>query len=130
MLPEDYLKENHKNYRNNYIVWKITSEDLLISAEFLCKIRFSKKDEVLLIGEVVPDAFRIINSELLLRGSLLECLLKALYLKKELGKLVGENGYQKINGVGEHNLLELADKLNLKFTDEERFCNKKTFFVY
>jgi len=130
MISEERQKENHENYGNNYLTWKMTSEDLFIAANCLAINRISCDWKKLSVGDVMPEALRTLSAELLLKGSSLECLLKALYLKKGFGKLIKAGTYKKINNVGEHNLLDLVDHLKISFSKEERFLlNRLTLFT-
>ena len=130
MISEADQKGNHKQYGNNFRTWENTSENLLIAANHLASFRNSVDIVNLKVGDPKPDGLKVLNSELLLKGSSLECLFKALYLKMGKGELVSESGYVKIAGVSEHNLLDLADIFDLTFTIEERFVlNKLTLYT-
>jgi hypothetical protein len=75
-------------------------------------------------GDPVPDGERAGPSEIMLRGFALECLLKALWIKR--GNVLASQGeLQKIPGVGSHELLQLTQELAFKCKPNERDLLKR-----
>src|SRR5439155_2222868 len=65
------------------------------------------------------DGEKAFPLEIMLRGFALECLFKALWVKR--GNVLASQGkLQKIPDVGNHELLQLADKLELECEPKER----------
>ena len=93
--------------------WRQCAEDLLISSCLLYNSYSSVDLTSLPVGAHVPDQGKIFGIIKMLRAMALECLFKALWLKKG-GKLAKDGKYVKIPGTNDHNLLSLADRVSEK----------------
>lgn len=74
--------------------------------------------------DVLPDEACTMEAMFLLYGFALESLLKACYLKRG-GKLIVDNKFESIKGVGMHNLVGLAKAADLTLSHPENDALKK-----
>ena len=120
-MKNTWLKENHIKTGNNYVSWEIASDNLDLAANILKTSRENIELGELYTGDPVPPEIGLVQTELFLRGSSLECIMKALYLKLLRGDLVDSDGYKKIPSVGEHDLVQLAKAVGIESNEKELF---------
>lgn len=107
--------EQHTWAGNSPDTWRLCAGDLLAAAAVLRAHRVSTDSG----SSGSTDAWRLHPAELMLAGMAIECLLKALWVKQghELAK---DGEYVRVSGAGAHDLVQLADVLQLTLTDLER----------
>jgi len=115
---------------NNYREWLHTADDLLAAINFLCKHSYHLSPNWGSIMEHFPNynELRITGVILMLRAMMVECLLKALWLKGG-GKLAYDGKYRKIPDTNDHAPLTLVDKVSEKIpltlcADERDFLKR------
>jgi hypothetical protein len=117
------LKQYHA-VGNDHRAWILSAEDLLAASRLLRKLRNAFDIESVGVGDDIPDEGRIHPVELMLRGFAVECLLKALWLKR--GEKICVNGkYVGVKKAGDHALPQLWDANNLSFTVHQRDVLKR-----
>ena len=121
MLSPEFQIANYDTVGNMHGAWGSHASCLLEAAKIL-KTAF---DAAYLIadkagpGEALPAALYVHPTEIMLRGFALECFFKALWLKRG-NKLAKDGKFLGISGVGSHELVQLADRLEFKCTGKER----------
>ena len=107
--------ELHTRAGNTPETWRSCADDLLAAAAVLLDHR-----EAAARGSApAADTWRTHPSELMLRGMAIECLLKALWVKRG-HKLVEDGKYTSVPGAGAHDLVQLAGVLQLTMSDLEK----------
>lgn len=109
---------------NSPEAWASSADSLLAAATLLRAARANPLN----VGDPVPDGERARPSEIMLRGFALECLFKALWVKRG-NRLASKGELQKIPGVGNHELLQLAQKLDFKCAPTEKDLLKRLSLV-
>ena len=100
--------------------WEMTADSLLSAEGLLRKARidyYKTTIKGIKVGQDIPPEGKIFNVELMLKGFAVECLLKALWVKK--GNTLARAGkFLKIPGVGNHRLVQLANKVGLNIREK------------
>jgi len=104
--------------------WEMAADELLLAVRVLRTIRQTVDTSQLKVGDVLPGDARLHPPELMLRGMAVENLMKAVWLKRG-NQLVTSGSYLGVPGAAEHNLLQLADVLQLSLTPDERHLLKR-----
>lgn len=104
---------------NTPLAWVASANGLVISAQILLKKYNSVDIHGLEVGDSIPEEAQVLSSVMLLYGFGIECLLKALWLKRG-NTIVDDGKYIGIKGVQDHKLHELADALSFRISKEER----------
>lgn len=113
LLPTSKQVATNDQTGNSSEAWASSADWLLAAVRILRAARDAALDNPVNAGAPLRDGETVGPSEKMLRGFALECLFKALWVKR--GNLLASNGrLQKIPNVGNHNLLQLAQKLNFK----------------
>ena len=124
MLSEERQIQMHEDTGNNHIAWEIFANNLLVSSNVIKKQR--DRGEVDENG--IPYDIQILFPEIMLRGFAVECLLKALWVKRG-EKLVSDGEYKGIPGASDHNLLQLADVNGINLTKSQRDVLKRISLI-
>lgn len=124
MLSEDWQRDQYERVGNDHNAWALCAGDLLAASGVLRKVRSTFDLESLAAGDTVPDEGRVHLADLMLRGFAVECLLKALWVKRGGTVCVGGR-YVGIKGAADHNLVELSDVNQLSFTPDKRNVLKR-----
>ena len=125
MLSEEKQRQNFDNGGNSPEAWILTAQQLMASARILREQtgRFDPTRGV--TGTPVPNVVLVLPTVCLLRGFGIECLLKALFLKKNLGILAKDGKYVEIPNAGAHDLVQIADAVLVKFSEKQRDVLKR-----
>ncbi len=128
MMPEAEQIKNYNRTGNTPTAWIVAADSLQAAARIL-KAHRDRFDPMQLN---VPDEdkvlFKVLFPGLMLKGFAVECLMKALWLKRG-NKLVVNGKYVGIKGAADHNLLQIADALGLCFKGGERDVLKQLSFI-
>jgi len=112
---------------NDAMAWVASADRLLVVADIL-KERRTPLDAIIR-GAQPPSGFgeasACLSSELMLRGYAVECLMKALYRKRNMGLLAKDGRFMRIPGTGDHDLLQLGQVLALSFSPPEEDMLKR-----
>jgi hypothetical protein len=104
--------------------WEGSADSLLSAARLLRAARDAARQSTIKVGDAVSDGERAFPSEIMLRGFALECLFKALWVKR--GHVLALQGkLRRTPGAGNHELLQLADTLEFKCEPNERDLLKR-----
>jgi hypothetical protein len=109
---------------NLSVAWQSSAESLLAAASLLRTAREAARATPLHVGDPISDAERSHPSELMLRGFALECLFKAVWVKRG-NKLASGGKLQPIKGAAPHDLLQLSDTLQFSSAPPERDLLKR-----
>jgi hypothetical protein len=107
--------EQHTWAGNSPEAWRSCADDLLAAAAVLRERRGSIDSS----SVPVPDGWRLHPAELMLDGMAIECLFKALWVKRG-HKLARAGEYVGVPGAGPHDLVQLAGVLELTLSDLEK----------
>ncbi len=131
MIMDQWQIENYDTLGNMPEIWESSADDLLAAEGFLRKARiayYTTTQQRIDVGQEIPPEGKILNVEIMLKGFAVECLLKALWIKK--GNALAHNGkLLKIPGVGDHKLIQLAKKLGFKI-DEKQMSLLRRLEIY
>ena len=119
MMSEAEQIEYYNRTGNTPTAWIVAADSLQAAARILKGHRDRFDPMQLSVGDNVPDEGKVLFPELMLKGFAVECLMKALWLKRG-NKLVVNGKYVGIKGAADHNLLQIADALGLCFKGRER----------
>ena len=101
------------------LAWETSADDLIVAANVLMEKREEIATEATPIGAPTPPEIMTLSTELMLRGYAIECLLKGIWVSQ--GNQIVQNGkYIGVTGANQHNLIELAKKVNLRLTNQEK----------
>lgn len=118
MISDKKQIENFDKIGNLPEAWELSADHLLSASRILKKHRDNFNPSSLKVGEEIPDEGKILASELMLKGYAVECLLKAVWVKK--GNLLAKDGkYIRIKGCGNHDLIQIAKVVSLEFEDKQ-----------
>jgi ribosomal protein S10 len=107
--------EQHTWVGNSPDAWRSCASDLLAAAAVLRERR-----ESISPGTVpLPNVWRLHPVELMLDGMAIECLLKALWVKRG-HKLAKDGAYVRVPQAGPHDLVQLAGVLQLPLSHLEK----------
>jgi hypothetical protein len=107
--------EQHTWGGNAPETWKSCAGNLLTAAAVLRE----RREGIDSSSVSVPNAWRLHPPELMLAGMAMECLLKAVWVKR--GNKLAEDGlYVPVPGAGSHDLVQLAGVLQLTLSDLEK----------
>jgi hypothetical protein len=117
-------------------VYKPTTKDLIHSFDHRCNCApdwFEKADQLLFSSKILCDKCGFLNTQKddifagdikilwvinMLRAMAIECLLKGAWLLS--GEILAENGlFRGIPGTNNHQLLSLAEKIDINFSNDE-----------
>ena len=101
---------------NEPACWRSCAQDLLAAASVLRQRREKCPPDV--TDDLVGSQWRIHPPELMLRGMAVECLLKALWVKRG-NRIVKDGEYVGVPGAGSHNLVQVAGVLQLRLSRPE-----------
>ena len=90
--------------------WASSADFLLSAARVLRAARDAVYEFPIDVGDPITDGEKVFSAEIMLRGFALECHFKALWVKRG-NVLTSQGRLQKIPGVGNHDLFQLAKKL-------------------
>ena len=124
MLSDDWQLEQYQLVGNDHNAWALSAEDLLAASRLLRKLRSTFDIESLGVGDAIPDEGRVHPTDLMLRGFAVECLLKALWVKRG-GTVCVDGRYEGVKGANDHNLVQLCDANGLSFNGAERDVLKR-----
>jgi hypothetical protein len=111
-------EEIHTRAGNSSAAWQSVADDLLIASQVLKERAASLDLTSLVAGDPIPVEGRLGAVELMLKGMAIECLLKALWLKR--GNMLIKNGkYVRVRGAGDHDLPQLASAAKFVINDLE-----------
>jgi len=116
-MDQKLAVELHTRAGNLPEAWRSCAEDLLAAAAVLRERRESPPP--LAMGDLVGSEWRIHPAELMLKGMAVECLFKALWVKRG-HSLVIDGKYVSVPGAGDHDLVQLAGVLQLTLSDFEK----------
>lgn len=122
MISDKRQIDNYDYVGNDPMSWQITAGKLLAAVEVLKRARdnyYETTIHELKKDDPIPSEGRILNSEIMLRGFAMECLLKGVYVKQG-NKLAANGRLVKIQGVGSHKLIQLAQKIHFELTAKEQ----------
>ncbi len=109
---------------NSVAAWVGSADSLLAAARVLRADRDASGVAPLSVGDAVPDTGHTQPSELMLKGYALECLLKALWVKR--GNKLALNGIlQRVKGAAAHDLVQLSQKVGLAISPAEQDVLKR-----
>lgn len=107
--------ERHTSAGNSPHTWRLCAGDLLAAAAVLREHRENLNPH----SVPVPNGWRIHPPELMLNGMAIECLLKALWVKR--GHMLAKDGrYVPVPDAGPHDLVQLAGVLQLALSGLEK----------
>lgn len=120
-LNPEWQKSQFSHNGNSVAAWCNNAYPLLAGARVL-----DRSNNLIshIHDDVLPDGACTMKAMFLLYGFALESLLKACYLKRG-GKLVVNNKFESIKGVGMHNLVGLAKAADLTLSPPENATLKK-----
>lgn len=107
--------EQHTWAGNEPETWRACADNLLAAAAVLRERREAIDSSSL----PVPNAWRLHPPELMLAGMAMECLLKAVWVKRG-NKLAEDGRYVRVPGERSHDLLQLARVLHLTLSDLDK----------
>ena len=123
--------EWHLEAANNPDTWETAADDLLNASGVLTREREAvlKREPEHTDVKSALAATMLRPVELMLRGMALECLMKAVWLKRG-GRFVEGDGFRDFAGGRKHDLIEMANALRLKLLPrEEDVLDRLTAFV-
>lgn len=118
MLPEAEQIAMYDTAGNMPLAWVGSAESLLAAASVLRAARDAACTVPLKVGDPVPAVWMSHPCELMLRGFAFECFFKALWVKSGR-KLALRGKFQRIPGAGQHDLQQLAQKVDFACTPHE-----------
>lgn len=124
LLPESKQIAMYDQVGNLPAAWERSADSLLAAASLLQTARDTARATPLHVGDPVSEGERSQPSELMLRGFALECLFKAVWVKRG-NQLASGGRLQPIKGAAPHDLLQLADKLQFQCAPNERDVLKR-----
>lgn len=120
-MSDQWQIENYDKLGNMPEAWEMSADSLLAAEGSLRKARivyYTTTMQRIKVGQEIPPEGKIHNVEIMLKGFAVECLLKALWVKK--GNALARDGkLLKIPGVGDHKLIQLAKKLELQIDEKQ-----------
>lgn len=109
---------------NDWNAWASSANYLLASARVLRAARDAADLAATKPGDPLPDGEKVGACEFMLKGFALECLFKGLWVKR--GNVLARDGkLQRIRGAADHDLLQLSQKLAVRFSSVERDVLKR-----
>jgi hypothetical protein len=124
VLSDDWQLEQYQRAGNDHNAWASSAGDLLAASRLLRKLRGAFDVESVGIGDAIPDEGRVHPTELMLRGFAVECLLKAVWVRRG-GTVCVDGKYVGVKGANDHDLVQLCDANGLSFTEPERNVLKR-----
>jgi hypothetical protein len=124
MMPEAEQIEHYDRLGNSPEAWIATADSLQAAARFLKAHRDRFDPTQGNVGDPMPDEGKVLFPELMLKGFAVECLLKALWLKRG-NKFAVDGKYVGIQGAADHDLLQLVDTIGLHFNLKDRDILKR-----
>jgi hypothetical protein len=116
-LDAKFAKLQHAQAGNLFGTWQSVAGDLLAAAQVLRERRDSWNIASLTNTDPIPPI--IMPVELMLIGMAIECLLKAVWIKR--GNDIVKNGtYVGVPGAADHDLLQLASAIKCSLDDREK----------
>lgn len=113
--------QNFDQAGNDPSMWAFYAENLLFAADVL--EREYKRAESLMAAQgplvKMPESARVFGPMLLLRAAAVECLLKAIGLKRGSFVLAKEGSFQKVKGIPPHDLLALTSVVGEQLSARE-----------
>jgi hypothetical protein len=106
--------EQHTWAGNSPHAWQLCARDLLAAASALRERRESIES-----GSAPTLPGQLHPAELMLDGMAIECLLKAVWVKRG-NKLASDGTYRKVPDAGAHDLVQLAGTLEFILSDFEK----------
>jgi len=126
---EEFQREQFDKLGNTPLAWKMSAGNLLAASAILRAQSANFDHSSPEAGDSIPDAVRVHPVDLMLRGFALECLLKAIWLKRG-GVLCADGEYLSIKGAADHQLLQLCDVNALQFSPAQRdVMNRLSLFT-
>jgi hypothetical protein len=120
-MDETNARMHHERTGNFWPAWRSVAEDLLAAADVLKQHHDTFDVNSLPVGSPIPSKGRVFPAMLMLRGMAFECLLKALWLKRDAKRtLVVSGKYRGIPDVDDHNLSALANATQFKTDKVEK----------
>lgn len=121
MLPDSKQIAMYDQVGNKSAAWEASADSLLAAASLLQMARNIAGTVPIHVGDPISDGEKSQPAELMLRGLALECLFKAVWVKR--GNLLALGGkLQRMRGAASHNLLQLADKLQFQCAPTNGTC--------
>jgi hypothetical protein len=121
MISDQWQIENYDKSGNIPQAWEMSADSLLAAEGLLRKERtiyYTTTAQSIKAGQEIPPEGKILNVEIMLKGFAVECLLKALWVKKG-NELAHKGKLHKIPGVGDHKLIQLAKKMELQIDEKQ-----------
>ncbi len=117
--------EQHTWAANAPETWRSCADNLLTAAAVLRERREGLDSS----SASVPNAWRLHPPELMLAGMAMECLFKAVWVKR--GNKLAEDGLAvRVRGAGSHDLVQLAEVLQLTLSDLEKdVLRRLSYFI-
>jgi len=106
-MDKNLADKLHERAGNMPRAWQRSAEDLLAAAHILRERNDSFDQESLGPNDPAPPESVVKRVELMLRGMAMECLLKAVWVKRS-NAIVHDGKYVKVPGAGQHDLPQLA----------------------
>jgi hypothetical protein len=128
MMPQALQIAHFDRAGNLPASWHLSADSLFAAARLLKAQRDRYDPWSIKVGDTIPDEGKILWPELMLRGFAIECLLKALYLKRG-NKLAVAGKYVGVKGAAEHDLVQLSDAVCVRLTPAQRDVLKRLSIV-
>jgi len=127
-MPEAEQIKLYDRTGNTSAAWILAGDSLQAAARILKAHRDRFDPTQLNVGDNVPDEGKALFPELMLKGFAVECLLKALWLKRG-NKLAVGGKYVGVKGAADHDLLKLADTVGLHLNRKARDILKRLSII-
>lgn len=128
MLSADAQIKNFDEVGNLPVTWYLSADSLLAAAGFLKAHRDSYSPFEVKVGESIPDEGKILFPEIMLKGFAIECLLKALWLKRG-NSLAVAGKYIGIPNAADHKLLQLSTAVKISMSTVEKDMLKRLSII-
>lgn len=133
MFSDNQLREMYEKVGNDYLLWEDKADDLIAAAKVITEQRkkglaYIEKPDIKKLSqeeeEFIEQSSRLRLPELMLRGYAIECLLKSLWIKAG-NSIVVEGKNKGVSGAGEHNLIQLAQEVDIPLDEKYKDMLKR-----
>jgi hypothetical protein len=128
MMPQTEQIKHYDKTGNTSAAWILAADSLRAAARVLKTHRDRFDAMQLKVGDNVPDDGKTLFPELMLTGFAVECMLKALWVKRG-NKLAVRGKYVGVKGAAGHALLQLADTVGLCLDPRARDVLKRLSII-
>lgn len=125
MLSEERQRKNFDATGNCPMAWIQAAERFMASVRILRGHTNNFDPTRGETGDPIPDEGLALSVVPLLRGFAIECLLKALFLKKSCGYLAENGKYIDITGAGANELVQISNAVSVTFSADQRDVLKR-----